>query len=159
MAVQVLSNKIIATPNNSLTHENGVRLLVAMLLVMLVITLSFARMGAWLVLPFAGLELIAFCIAFYTIYLHANDYESVTVDEENVLIEQRNNKAVSSKVFKRYWAQVYLRRETPAKGIFAKSKIIISSHGQEVEFGNRLVSEEQRIRLVKALKQIIKNIT
>lgn len=159
MAVQVLSNQIIAKPNNSLTTENGLKLLIVMLLVVLLITLSFASRGAWLVLPFAGLELVAFFYAFYSIYTHANDFESVTIDGEQVYVEQRVKNEVTSTVFKRYWAQVNLRREEPANGLFAKSKIMISSHGKEVEFGERLITEEQRQKIVKELKQKIKNIT
>jgi uncharacterized membrane protein len=159
MAVQILNNKIIAKPNNSLTTEDGLKLLIVMLLVVLLITLSFASRGAWLVLPFAGLELMAFCYAFYSIYTHANDFESVTIDAENVRVEQRIKNKVTSTVFKRYWAQVNLKQDQPVSGLFAKSKIMISSHGEEVEFGGRLVTEAQRQKIVQELKQKIKNIT
>lgn len=158
MAVQVLSNQIIAKPNNSLTAENGLKLLIVMLLVVLLITLSFASRGAWLVLPFAGLELVAFFFAFHSIHIHANDFESVTIDGEQVYVEQRVKNEVTSTVFKRYWAQVNLRREEPANRLFAKSALIISSHGKEVEFGRALVTDEQRNLLVKELKSKIKNI-
>lgn len=159
MALIFLDNKIIAKRNNSLTTEDGVKLLTVILLIMLLITFGFAKLGTWFVMPFAGLEFVAFCYAFYTVYLHVDDYESVTIDHEYVLVEKQNNKKLTSTLFKRYWAQVNLKQKNQANGLSAKSTLVISSHGKEVEFGNELVSEEQLVELAQTLKQKIKNIT
>jgi uncharacterized membrane protein len=158
MALVVSENKIVAKRNNSFSTGNNIKLLAVISLVVFLVSVNFARMGAWLVMPFAGLELLAFAYAFYLMYLHADDFESITINDENLLVEKKSNKSITSVVFSRYWAQVDLRVITPKNGLFAKSVLVISSHGQEVEFGSQLVSEAQRKQLALELKRKVKNI-
>ncbi len=64
------------------------KLMAALAALALVIALGFVHIGAWLVLPFAGLELVAFAFAFYYIRLHAGDFETITILDDVVRIEQ-----------------------------------------------------------------------
>lgn len=158
MAISDLGYKIIATPNNSLSPNDSVKLLAAMTAVALLIALGFARIGAWLVLPFAGLEILAFAYAFYFIHLHSNDFESITIEDDRVVVEKRNYKQVTTTVFQRYWAQVNVRGALNSKGVNGKSGLFISSHGKEVEFGRNFINDEQRTELARELRRKIKNI-
>lgn len=158
MAVSDLGYKIIARPNSSLTPEASVKLLAALIVVVLVIALAFTRMGAWLVLPFAGLEIAAFAYAFYYIYLHSGDFESITIEVDNVVVEKRNYKESTTIVFQRYWAQVNVRNVESKKGVNGKSGLFISSHGKEVEFGRNFINDGQRVLLARELRQKINDI-
>lgn len=158
MAVSDLGCKIIARPNNSLTPELSARLLVSMVVVVLVIALAFTHMGAWLVLPFAGLEIAAFAYAFYYIFLHSGDFESVTIEVDRVVVEKRNDKENTTVVFQRYWAQVNVRDVEGKKGVNGKSGLFIGSHGKEIEFGRNFINDEQRIFLARELRQKINDI-
>ncbi len=158
MAVSDLGYTIIARPNNSLSPDDSIKLLAAMASVAFLIAIGFASIGAWLVLPFAGLEILAFAYAFYTIYLHADDFESITIEEDRVVVEKRNYKESTKTVFQRYWAQVNVRDVLAIKGSNGKSALFISSHGNEVEFGRNFISDEQRTLLARDLRQKLKNI-
>ena len=158
MAVSDLGYTIIARPNNSLSPDDSIKLLAAMATVAFLIAIGFASIGAWLVLPFAGLEILAFSYAFYTIYLHADDFESITIEEDRVVVEKRNYKELTKTVFQRYWAQVNVRDVLTIKGSNGKSALFISSHGNEVEFGRNFISDEQRTLLARDLRQKLKNI-
>jgi uncharacterized membrane protein len=158
MAVSDLGYKIIARPNNSLSPNDAIKLLLAMAVVAFVIALSFARMGAWLVLPFAGLEILAFAYAFYYLHLHSSDFESITIEEDRVIVEKKNYKEFSTTVFQRYWAQINVRNVENKNGANGKSGLFISSHGNEVEFGRNFINDEQRTILARELKQKLKNI-
>jgi uncharacterized membrane protein len=158
MAVLDLGYKIIARPNNSLSPEGSVKLLVGISSVALVIALGFARIGAWLVLPFAGLEIFAFAYAFYFTYLHSGDFESITIDDNSVVVEKRNYKELTTTVFQRYWAQVNVREVVKSKSGNGKSGLFISSHGNEVEFGRNFINDEQRTLLARELRKKLKNI-
>lgn len=158
MALTILENKIIAQKNNSLSTEGRLKLLLVILLLMGVVTVGFVSLGAWVVLPFAGLEFLGFAYALYLIELHMNDYESITIDPENVAVVKCIKNEITETIFKRYWAKVNLRQEENANRLFAKSALMIGSHGKEVEFGRALVTNEQRNQLVKELKSKIKNI-
>ncbi len=158
MAVLDLGCRIVARPNNSLSAKDNVLLMLAIATVSLLIALSFAQMGAWLVLPFAGLELLAFAYAFNYVYIHSNDFESITIENDCVVVEKRSNKKVTKTVFQRYWAQVSVRNIVNNGVLAGKTGLYISSHGKEVEFGGNLINDEQRIELAQAIKQKIKNI-
>jgi|APFre7841882590_1041340.scaffolds.fasta_scaffold76487_2 uncharacterized membrane protein len=155
MAVFDLGYKIIARPNNSLSLKDGIKLLAAMAIVTLVIGLGFTHIGAWMVLPFAGLELLAFACAFYYVYLHAGDYESIAIEEDKVIVEKRSYRKSSITVFQRYWTQVNVRDVVSCQGVNGKSALFIGSHGKEVEFGKHLIDDEQRVALARELKQKI----
>jgi len=158
MAVANLGDKIIARPNNSLSVEDSVKLLAALASIALVVALGFLHIGAWLVLPFAGLEILAFAYAFHCIYLHADDFDSITIEHDRVVVEKRNVKEITTTVFQRYWAQVNVRDVAMIKGSNGKCGLFISSHGNEVEFGRNFINDEQRSQLARDLRQKLKNI-
>lgn len=152
-----LGNKIILKPNRTLSKEGEARLLAVILLSMGLVAFGFVNIGAWLVLPFAGLEFLAFLYAFYVVSAHAGDYESISIDDENVSIEKKSRREVVSVSFNRYWANVTLRDVGGGNALTAKTALFIGSHGKEVEFGS-LVGEDQRKLLARQIKQKIKNI-
>lgn len=152
MAITFAETQITVRPNNSLSPVNSLKLLIALAVVALIVALGFVHVGAWMVLPFAGLELIAFACAFYYLNLHAEDYEVITFSDDKVIIEKRGHKENSKAEFQRYWAHVSLRQQS--KGV---SALFVGSHGKEVEFGRDYINEEQRQTLAKQLKLILKN--
>ncbi|MBA3695346.1 MAG: DUF2244 domain-containing protein [Methylotenera sp.] len=152
MAITFADTQITVRPNNSLSPLNGLKLLVALASLALVVALGFMHIGAWLVLPFAGLELIAFAGAFYYLKLHADDFETITILDEIIVIEQRVYKNSVKIEFQRYWARVNLRQQADGE-----SGLFIGSHGKEVEFGRGYINEQQRIFLAKQLRVILQN--
>jgi uncharacterized membrane protein len=158
MVITDLGYKIIARHNNSLTPKAGVKLLLALAGIVLVVGVGFARIGAWLVLPFAGLEILAFAYAFHYIYLHSGDFESITIENDSVVVEKRDYKEITTTVFQRHWAQVSLREVASVGGVIGKSGLFIRSHGKEIEFGKHFMNDEQRALLARELKQKLKNI-
>lgn len=155
--LSVMDYKIVARPNNSLSPENSLKLMVVLAIIAFVVALGFTHIGAWLVLPFAGLELAAFAYAFYYIYLHSSDYESIAIEDDKIIVEKRNFKETSVTEFQRYWTQVYVRDVTN-KGLVAKNGLFISSRGKEVEFGKYFIDDEQRVTLARELKQKLQSI-
>ena len=158
MPVSDLGYKIIARPNNSLTADASIKLLAGLVGIVLVVGLSFLHIGAWLVLPFAGLEILGFVYAFYYIRMHSADFESITIERDRIVVEKRNFKEVTTTVFQRHWAQVSVRDVTSGWGVIGKSGLFIRSHGKEVEFAKYFINDEQRALLALELKQKLKNI-
>lgn len=152
MALLVTDYKIIAQPNSSLSPRDVVKLMAVLAAINLLVGLGFTLAGAWLVMPFAGLELLAFGYAFYYVYSHASDFDSIEILEDTVVIESKSPQASTRQEFQRYWIHVILREVAKDRtGIF------IGSHGKELEFGRRFLDEEQRVFLVRALKEKLKN--
>ncbi len=145
--LSVQDAQIVARPNKSLSATGMVKVVAVIASISLVIAIGFGLLGAWLVLPFAGLEVLALAYAFYYINCHASDYESITIDGDRLAVEKRNYKNTSQVVFNRYWARVSLR-ELPS----GDQSLLLRSHGKEVEFGRHFLNNEQRLALAQQLK-------
>jgi len=147
MASYPLGYKMIAKPSNSLSPKGFVWLFTSIVLIVMIVAIGVSQIGAWFVLPFAGLEVLAFAAAFYQVHVHYNDYESISLEGDNVVIEKHVNKSTEKITFQRYWVQVTLRDSLDGTvGLF------IGSHGKQVEFGKRFMDDMQRIELAKQLK-------
>lgn len=152
MALLVTECKIIAQPNNSLSPKGAIGLMTVLTMVALMVGLGFTLAGAWLVMPFAGLEVLAFGYAFYHVFSHASDYDSIEIRESTVVVESKSPRAYTRQEFQRYWMRVILREV--GKG---KTGVFIGSHGKELEFGRRFLDDEQCVFLARALKEKLKN--
>lgn len=140
--------EIIARPNSSLTGKGRVYAVMVMAAFSLVVALAFSLIGAWFVLPFAGLELIGVGYAFYYIHCHSQDYESIVIEGDQVSVEKKSYKVLSKMVFNRYWAKVLLRN-TPS----GDQMLLLRSHGKEIDFGRCYMTNDQRLELAKQLKE------
>lgn len=145
--------KVTVRPNNSLSAASTIKLVCALAAISMTVGIGFALAGAWLVLPFAGLEVVAIAYAFYYIMLRSGDFESITIEGDRVVVAQYGYKLSSEAVFQRYWAKVAVRER--ANG---GNALFIGSHGKEVEFGRRFMNDEQRVTLARELKLKLKNI-
>ena len=67
--------------NCSMSPAGLAKVFAALALVVLAIGAGFAAAGAWLILPFAGLEVLLLGAAFVLYARHAADYEKVEVAE------------------------------------------------------------------------------
>jgi len=150
MASNVVDFSFIARPNCSLSTRSMLSLLALITLVSLTIAIGFTIMGAWLILPFAGLELAALAYAFYLIHCHSHDYESISINEDQVAIEKHDYKITNRVIFQRYWAQVLLQ-DLPN----GEQLLFLRSHGKKVQFGSSLMNNEQRQQLARQLKQLV----
>lgn len=59
------------------------------------IAAGFALLGAWLILPFAGLEVIALAAAFVMVARHAADYERIELDAGRLRVEVADGESVA----------------------------------------------------------------
>ena len=147
MAASGVDYKVTARPNCSLPAAGKVKLLAWIATPPLIISIAFGLAGAWMVFPFAGLELLAVAYAFYVIHCHAGDYESITIEGDRLAVEKRDLDHVSQAEFQRYWVHVVLRM-TPG----GEQRVWLRSHGREVEVG-RYMNNEQRLALAQQLQQ------
>ncbi|PKO45868.1 MAG: DUF2244 domain-containing protein [Betaproteobacteria bacterium HGW-Betaproteobacteria-22] len=142
---------LVAKPSNSLSPIGYVWLFMSIAAINATAAVGFALAGAWLVLPFAGLELLAFGSALVITYLHHDDYESIAITDDVVVIQKHSYKNFEKFTFQRYWAKVTLRQ-----ALDGANAIFIGSHGKEVEFGSRFIIKEERAIIAEQLKQQLK---
>jgi uncharacterized membrane protein len=148
VVASVADYQFIARPNCSLSPKGRVLVVAIAAAFSLLVAIGFSLIGAWMVLPFAGLEVLAVAYAFYYINCHAEDYESITIEGDHLAVEKRDYKNTSQIVFHRYWARVMLR-DTPQ----GDQSLLLRSHGKEVEFGRYFLNNDQRLALAQQLKK------
>ncbi len=101
----------------------------------------FAFKGAWLILPFAGLEILALTIGLYMCSLHGRDQEVVTIDDDLVKVEKGRKKPNEVWQFERAWVSLELIN-SPIQG--HPSKLVIRSKGKVTEIGKCLTNDERK---------------
>ncbi|MHB1514845.1 MAG: DUF2244 domain-containing protein [Acidiferrobacteraceae bacterium] len=138
-------------PNRSLSRRWLVAVFAAYVITEVGIGVAFFIMGAWLVLPFAGLEIFVIGVILYLVSRHARDYELIVVDERYLKVFRRLGRRRFHHEFQRYWARISLRCDARK---WYPSRLVVGSHGRFVEIG-AWMEEDQRRVLARDLKQII----
>ena len=125
-----------ARRNNSLSSSGRLFVFSFILTVSLGIALAFSLLlGAWPILPFAGLEMVVLYLAFRYIDRHASDYERITIRGDDVAVEVHEGRKVTRLEMNRSWAQVVCARDG--------SRLALRSHGREIEVGRHLCNAER----------------
>lgn len=137
---------VLARRSHSLSPRGRALVLGSLLVVSLIISLPFAWFGAWLVAPFAGVDLLALCLAFRYLDRREGDFESIAVDGEEVIVVRRRGRLSEQARMSRYWAQVVAGP--------GGSGLVLRSHGREVAFGADLAPGE-RDELQRRLQRMV----
>lgn len=100
-----------------------------------VIAAGFAMAGAWLIIPFAGVEIAALGTAACVILRRAGDFERLAFSGDRILIEVRERGLARQFEFHRGWARLV----TGEAG-----SVALRSHGRTVEIGRYCCAEDRR---------------
>lgn len=141
----------VIAPNRSMTWKELLLAYCIIAVVSLAIAGYFWIQGLTLVLPFSGLELLALGAALYITAWRGGAQEVVTITDDSVSVETGRSGPARRHDFKRYWTRVVLQRPWAA---WHPSKLLLRSHGREVEVG-RFLNEEERRGLAEILQSAI----
>jgi len=78
---------ILLQPNQSLSFSGNLWVFVSLVAVSLGISLAFALAGAWMILPFAGLEVLLLAALFGYVYLESTRREVIRINGERVQLD------------------------------------------------------------------------
>lgn len=148
--------RLVIAPNRSMSWRQTVWFFVSIGAVTLGVASAFAALGLWMILPFAGLELLALGTCLYLVALRGDRREVVSVTSDQVKVEKgrirrlgaaggpETNEAVS-----RHWARV--RCASVAGG---PTRLLICASGRHIEVGEFLAEEEKQV-LAERIRAII----
>ena len=111
---------------------------------------AFAALGAWMILPFAGLEIACLGIAFVLNGRHAADYERIQLDAGRLLVEVSESDSIRRHEFNPVRARVKLQETGREK------RIVLEASGRSLEIGRHL-HEEARLDLAGELNRRLRN--
>ena len=100
----------------------------------LAIGVGFAIAGAWLILPFAGLEVLLLCGAFILQARHATDFERIELDRDRLRIEVAEAQRVACYELDARRARVRLEND----------HLTLRDGARELEVGRHLDAESRR---------------
>lgn len=135
-------------PNHSLTHGQQRFVFWSLAAVCLATSGSFALLGYWLILPFAGLEIGLLAWALEALRSQEGDYETLTIEGDVVVLEWHAGTRGERREMNRQWARVVCDCRTPGRDC----RLSLSSHGRETKVGQYL-SDEARLQLAATLRR------
>jgi uncharacterized membrane protein len=115
----------------------------ALAALVLVIGASFALAGAWLILPFAGLEVLLLGAAFVLYARHAADYERIELDAAHLTVEIAEGERTARYELER--ASVSLEA----------GRIVLRDAKEELEIGRHLGAEARAEIAAELEKKLI----
>jgi len=133
---------LVARRNNSLGPGGRLGVFAFIFVVSVGIATAFAILGAWLILPFAGLEMLVLYLAFRYVDRHAGDYELIAIDGDKVEVESFEGGRRERHEFNRHWARLVV--------VGDGERVALRSHGRELEIG-RFVGAERRLEIAREL--------
>lgn len=140
---------LLARRNCSLQPAGRWRAFAIVALVSALIASGFASVGAWPIVPFAGLELAALYVAFRRIARDLEDYELVTVSGDTLVVESHRRGRSYRFESNRLWTQLLVQREG------GRCKLALRSQGRQIEFGT-LLGEEARLAAARRLQDLLR---
>jgi len=114
----------------------------SLIVVLLVIATGFAMIGAWFVIPFAGLEIAALATAVFVILRRAGDFESIAFRGDRIQVDVCEHGLARRFEFHRSWARLVH---------CGSGAMALRSHGKTVEVG-RYCDEADRQVLTRELR-------
>ena len=142
------STCIVLRGNHSLPARSALLVFLALAASAALMATLLLAAGAWPVLPFLGVELIAVGAVLCIMCRRARDCELLMFDDDHLQIIQRRGRREQRHEFERYWARVALE---PVRNGWYPPRLIIRSHGREVEVGAR-INQEERERVAAQLR-------
>lgn len=134
-------------PNRSLNRQERKLWLALIMAPILIVSVGVAGIGAWLVLPFAGLEWVFLWWAFRLVGAHDDDYEILRVSRHEFCWERRERRRIERLIGNPEWA----RLEWRAAG--SPPRLLLRYCGRSVSVGAQLCDQERR-RLAKQLVHV-----
>lgn len=122
--------------NCSMSPQALVWLLVFTACLSFAIGIGFALFGAWPVLPFVGLEVLALAAAFYAYAKHARDYECIRLKDGALVVEVCDGDRLTAHRLNPSWVRVVAERGAGVRS--GDLRLALRSHGDEIEIGRHL---------------------
>lgn len=146
---------IVLYPHRSLSPRGFAILMAGIIGAMMLVATYFTVLGAWLVLPFFGIEIGLIYFAFRLNSRDARNFETVRLTEDSLTVEQvrPSGRRRQHRFQPPHWLRVNLAQMPDGN-----NKLILASHGKSLVIGHFLSADERREvanNLHTALKRLV----
>lgn len=127
-------------PQRSLKPEHFSKLLLVLIALCTLASIRFWIVGAWPVVLFLGLDVLALWFAFFLSYRRGRVFETVQLSDADLIVGKTDATGRFTSIrFEPYWAKVSMQSVGGDANI-----LMISHHDKYVELGSFLVPHERR---------------
>ena len=135
--------------NQSLSWRMNMQVFAALAIFSMIIAGGFALAGAWVVLPFAGVELTCLAIGLYYTAWQASRQQRILLTFDQVFIEKGHQRLEQRYVFQREWTTVHIKKTMNNIGT---DEVCLCYRNTTIPVGEFL-NQDDRVLLVEHLKQ------
>ena len=128
-------------PNSSLSWRATKLVILFFTVCLAAVAYHFHSLGAWLVLPFLGLELLIIGSCLYLNCLRNHRHQVIHIDARNIHIKA-GQRGQNHSCFPRAWSKIVQTHDP--RGWYP-SRLFIGSHGEYIEVGKYLVESERSL--------------
>ena len=140
-------------PNRSLSWRGNVALVCSLGLLAVLIGGGFALLGAWVILPFSGLEIMLLLTCLYILSERNAHQEVITFSPDKVIIERGKAAPKKAWTYSRRWSSFYVEKPDAQ---WTAPTIYIRNRADKLELG-AFLNRRDKIKLVNTLKRIVNN--
>ncbi|MBF7073311.1 DUF2244 domain-containing protein [Glaciecola sp. MH2013] len=133
---------ITLTPNRSLTWQQAKWIILIMVSVVMIIALAWTFVGAWVVLPFAGLEVGLFAFLMYKVTRFTYLQQIVRFDENHISVKTGINKVMRHETLLRQGTDIYYS-ETDRN--WTTPKITLKNGSSKIQLGTFLNADDMAV--------------
>lgn len=142
---------LVVSPNLSMSWRANLLLVAAIAVVCIGSALVWAYLGFWMVLPFAGLEVLFVTICLYLTVRKLSIKEVITIGSEEIRLEWGMYEPQRSVTLPRHWSRLdYQCDDSP----FEVGSLTVGAHGKHYPLGLGLGKDEKRT-LYRELHQLL----
>lgn len=135
------TTRLIVTANQSMSWKANLYLAASLGIVCMGVAIAMATYGLWMVIPFAGLEVIFIVACLYWTLKRLSRQEVITVDNEAIKLEWGYNQPDTVVNLPRRWSQLSYHC---ADSVFEVGELSVAAHGRRYALGNCLNKEEKK---------------
>lgn len=143
---------LVIRPNRSLSVAGVVTLFFGLSALTLTVGIGFMLAGAWLVLPFALVEVLIIGVLCGWFYRHLDDCELVVVEPDRIWVTKRRGRQSVRADFPRYWVRVIYGGDQDGPG---PARLWIGSHGRFISLADD-INEIDRAQVARELESLLR---
>jgi uncharacterized membrane protein len=143
--------RFIIRPNRPLSWPQTKLVYATLASLCMIVATGFTLMGYWLVLPFAGAEVLLLAGGFYLCALSGRETEVIRIKDNRIAIEKEKQGVRTVWELDRAWARIEL---LPSRIEWYQSRLVIRSHAKQLQLG-AFLTDGERERLARELKRAI----
>ena len=135
------TTRLIVTANQSMSWKANLYLAASLGVICMGIAIAMATFGLWMVIPFAGLEVIFIVACLYMTLKRLSRQEVITVDNEAIKLEWGYNQPDTVVNLPRRWSRLSYRC---TDSVFEVGELSVAAHGRRYALGKCLNKEEKK---------------